>query len=148
MLRRTLIATIVSLLLSAGLLTAPPTATALEFDNRIGKITAPDQQWRGKCSTYRIRWNFNPPTDEWSVVMRIRSPKGFAVRSELFDSGYVNPDGSKQLMGREEGTKRVQLCGSSIRPGRYKIDMQMIHTEDRTNVTRNRAPVYFRLFRG
>ncbi|MCW2815896.1 MAG: hypothetical protein JWN84_3351 [Nocardioides sp.] len=148
MLRRTLLAAIASLLLFAGLLTAPPTATAIEFDNSIGKITAPDQQWRGRCARYQIRWNFNPPTDDWSVIMRIRTPKGFAVRSELFDSGYIKPDGTKSLMGREEGRKRIDLCGSSIKPGRYKINMQMIHSEGRQNITRNRAPVYFRLFRG
>ena len=143
MLRRSLTAAIVSLLLSVGLLTAAPSATARErYDNSIGIITAPDQRYQGRgCNKYLVRWNFNPPTEEWSVLMRIRTPKRFSIRSELFDSGYTDK------MGQEVGRKRFPLCGASVKPGQYKIEMQMIYTVGRDTVTKNRAPVFFRLMR-
>lgn len=144
MLRRTLAA----VLIAPGLATVAtaPAQAGPSYDNSIGKITAPTQVWRGKCAKYTIRWKFTPPAEStgWTVVSRIRTPKGFAIRSEFWDSEVPPPN----KLGRLQGQLKVPLCGSSIKPGRYKIEMQMIYSVgDRDSFTVDRAPTYFRLVR-
>ena len=144
MLRRVIATATVSLALVAGATTASAPPAGAAFDNSIGIVKSADHRWKGGCADYTIRWNFTPPTPDWTVVARIRSPKGFSIRSEFWDSNSPN------LLGQLRGKKRVPLCGSSVKPGRYKIEMQMIYTDadnDRVTHTVNRAPTYFRLTR-
>ncbi|WP_148616036.1 hypothetical protein [Nocardioides rubriscoriae] len=142
MLRRTVLAVAVPLLLAVGLLTAPPSpAQSIPVSNSIGIVKVPDQVRKGNCAKYRLRWNFNPPSDQWTVIVRIRTPRGFSIASQFWDSNSPNN------LGREEGRLRIPLCGSSVRPGRYKVEMQMVYSEGRDNYTVNRHPTYFRLLR-
>ncbi|MDO9456487.1 hypothetical protein [Nocardioides sp.] len=142
MLRRSIFTTLVSLLLAAGLMTAAPTARAdVPYDNSIGIIKVPNQVRKGNCAKYRLRWDFNPPSDEWTVIGRIRTPKGFSIVSQFWDSNSPNN------LGREKGRLRIQLCGSSVKPGRYKVEMQMVYSVGRNTYTVNRRPTYFRLLR-
>lgn len=148
MLRRTLIAALTSLLLAAGLLTAvgttsSPATAAPRFDNSIGIVKVPTQKRRGNCAKYTLRWRFNPPTPDWQVAAVIRAPKGFSVGSEFWDSDVDRPKFSAL-----EGSRLFQICGSSVKPGRYKVQMTMIYdVNSRTSVTKHRAPTYFRLVR-
>ncbi len=145
MVRRTISTAAVSLLLALGLTTATPavtTATAAPaYDNSIGYVKVPNQVRKGKCASYRLNWKFNPPTDAWTVVARIRTPRHFSIASQFWDANSPNK------LGQTQGQLRLRLCGSSVKPGRYQVDMQMIYDEGREQTTVNREPTYFRLLR-
>lgn len=142
MLRRMLIVTMVSAALLAGLLAATPTTTAAPvFDNSIGTVSVPDQRWRRLCHDYLMQWTFRPPNDDWQVRAKVRTPKGFPIRTEFWDADSGNKRGQRQ------GYLRFELCGSSVKPGRYSVHMVMLYNEGREVITRYRKPTYFRLFR-
>ncbi|WP_139983680.1 hypothetical protein [Nocardioides litoris] len=145
MFRRILASSAAGLLLAAGLSAAPtpaPPASAA-VDNSIGVITAPRQAWKPQCARYRLNWRFTPPAgnDGWTVIANIIEPRGFSIRSEFWDSNSPNK------LGQTTGSLTFPMCGSSIKPGRYKIKMQMIVTDGRDEITLNRAPTYFKIFR-
>lgn len=146
MLRRTISTAAVTLMLATGLATGlttqTPVATAAPvYDNSIGYVKVPDQVRKGRCASYRLNWKFNPPTDAWTVVARIRTPRNFSIASQFWDANSPNK------LGQTQGHLPIRLCGSSVRPGRYRVDMQMIYDEGREQTTVNRAPTYFRLLR-
>jgi hypothetical protein len=142
MLRRSILATVIAVVLAVGLMSATPTVTAAPaFDNSIGIVKVPDQVRQGNCGSYRLRWRFNPPSDQWTVTANVRTPKGFSIVSQFWDSNARNK------LARTQGHLKVRICGSSIKTGRYKIQMKMIYTDGRDNVTVDRAPTYFRLLK-
>jgi hypothetical protein len=142
MLRRTIVTALTTLLLATGLTSAPTATAAVTYDNSIGIVKMPDQVRKGKCAYYRLNWRFTPPSDQWTVLVRIRAPRGFSVATQFWDSNARNN------LSRKQGHLPIQLCGSSIKPGRYTIEMQMVYdTSIRDRYTVNRRPTHFRLLR-
>ena len=138
MLRR-LSSTVASMLLALGLAAALPSAPAAAYDNSIGVVKVPNQIRKSGCADYLLRWGFTPPTPEWTVLARIRNPRGESVASLFWDADSTNN------LGRTHGHLKFQLCGASAPVGRYSISMQMIYTDRRDRYTVNRQPTHFRL---
>ncbi|MFB9311702.1 hypothetical protein [Nocardioides plantarum] len=138
MLRRSRSA-VASILLAVGLAVTLPSSPAAAYDNDIGVIKVPNQIRKGGCAGYLLPWSFTPPTEDWTVVARIRNPRREGVASFYWDANAGNN------MGRTHGHLTFQLCGASAPVGRYSVSMQMIYNEGRDLYTLNRAPTHFRL---
>ncbi|MEO9323440.1 hypothetical protein ABFT23_08120 [Nocardioides sp. C4-1] len=137
MVRRLTIAALMVGLLALPASVLPPAQAAIRIDNSIGFATAPDQKWRGGCARYAIRWDYRPPNDEWAVKVQIYAPRGFRIHHLLLDAG-ADPT---------RGTERVTFCGSTVKPGRFKMISTMIYDVGREVHYVRSDPTYFKLYK-
>lgn len=138
---RRLLPAVASVVLAAGLTAAVPSAPAsAAYDNSIGIVKVPDQYRKNNCADYVMRWSFKPPSDQWTVIAKVRSPRYQNVHSQFWDSNSPNN------LGKKWGSLKFRMCSASAPAGRYRVDMQMIYDSGfRQTTTVNRAPTYFRL---
>lgn len=135
MVRRLMTAALMVGLLALPASVLPPAQAAVRIDNSIGFATAPDQPWRRGCARYTIKWDYRPPNDEWAVKVQIYAPRGFQIHHLLFDAG-ADP---------AKGAEKITLCGSSVKPGRFKMISTMIYDEGRDVRYLRSDPTYFKL---
>jgi hypothetical protein len=125
-------------LLLAGLAVASPTATPTAGADYkpYGRAMAPDQTLKRGCRNYKLSWVLKPPSDEWSAIITVYTPKGRKAAGILLDANAPDP---------LRGSRWFKLCRASVIPGRYKVGMLVIWNEGRDRFQAPVAPTYFRM---
>ncbi len=138
MLRRTISITAALAMLLTALLALPAPAGAQQQRDYpwYGHADVRNQVLRPGCRNYRVDYVVRPPTGEWSAIIQLYTPRNRKMGTLLLDANAPDP---------LRGSKPFRICRPTVRPGRFKVQMEVIYTDGRDRESALTRPRYFRL---
>jgi hypothetical protein len=123
---------------TAGATRDRPVARAQAGYPDYGSADVRNQRLRRGCHTYRVEYVLRPPTPDWSAVVQLYTPRNRRLGTLLLDASRPDP-----LVGH----RGFEICGVTVAPGRFRIQVELIYTDGREDHRALTRPTYFRLTR-
>ncbi|WP_134766392.1 hypothetical protein [Nocardioides sp. 1609] len=103
-----------------------------------GSADVRNQRLRRGCHTYRVDYVLRPPTPDWSALVQLYTPRSRKLGTLLLDANRPDP-----LVGH----RGFEICGVTVAPGRFRIQVELIYTDGREEYRALTRPTFFRLTR-